>query len=53
VVDINASIIITGSPVVDNYGDMEITSHSLGYRTTLAFNHVNGGATMPTKSKEM
>lgn len=29
--------IITGSPAVDNYGDMEITNHTLGYKCILKF----------------
>lgn len=29
--------IITGSPVVDQYGDMEITNHTLGYKCILNF----------------
>lgn len=29
--------IITGSPIVDNYGDMEITNHTLGYKCILKF----------------
>lgn len=29
--------IITGSPVVDNYGDMEIINHTLGYKCLLKF----------------
>lgn len=29
--------IITGSPTVDNYGDMEITNHTLGYKCILKF----------------
>jgi hypothetical protein len=29
--------IITGSPVVDNYGEMEITNHSLDYKCILTF----------------
>lgn len=29
--------IITGSPVVDNYGDMEITNYTLGYKCLLKF----------------
>lgn len=29
--------IITGSPIVDNYGDMEIVNHTLGYKCILKF----------------
>lgn len=29
--------IITGSPAVDNYGDMEITNHTLGYKCVVKF----------------
>lgn len=29
--------IITGSPMVDNFGDMEITNHTLGYKCILKF----------------
>ncbi|KAF5097714.1 hypothetical protein D0Z00_002315 [Geotrichum galactomycetum] len=29
--------IITGSPTVDNFGDMEITNHTLGYKCILKF----------------
>ncbi|ANB11032.1 oxysterol-binding protein related protein OSH2 [Sugiyamaella lignohabitans] len=29
--------IITGSPIVDNYGDMDIINHTLGYKCTVNF----------------